>query len=142
MIAVGYPLVHANIFAERGIDIFMLIGALVWLLGLSIEATADRQLRSFFAQPPETRGSIMQSGLWRYSRHPNYFGEVLLWWGIFIIVAPLAYSYIALIGPITITCLILFVSGVPMAERMMAGKPGWEEYTRTTSVFVPLPPKG
>ncbi len=76
-----------------------------------------------------------------FSRHPNYFGEVLQWWGIFIIALSLPGSFFTIIGPLTITILILFVSGVPLLEKKYAGRPDFEDYKKRTSVFIPLPPK-
>jgi steroid 5-alpha reductase family enzyme len=83
----------------------------------------------------------MQTGLWRYTRHPNYFGEVLLWWGIYIIALPSPMSIYTLIGPVTISVLIFFVSGIPMLEEKYEGNPEYDEYKLRTSKFIPLPPK-
>jgi steroid 5-alpha reductase family enzyme len=79
--------------------------------------------------------------LWKYSRHPNYFGEVLLWWGIWLIAFSLPNGWFTVIGPITITFLILKVSGVPMLEKQLEKKPGFAEYRKKVSIFLPLPPK-
>ena len=83
----------------------------------------------------------MESGLWKYTRHPNYFGEVTLWWGIFIVVLSFPNALFTLVGPVTITILILFVSGIPLLEKKYAGRPDFEAYKKRTSVFIPLPPK-
>jgi steroid 5-alpha reductase family enzyme len=83
----------------------------------------------------------MDKGLWQYSRHPNYFGEVTQWWGIFIMALSIQGSFFTIIGPITITLLILFVSGIPLLEKKYAGRPDWEEYKKRTSIFIPLPPR-
>lgn len=83
----------------------------------------------------------MTTGLWSWSRHPNYFGEVLSWWGIWLMVLDLKYGWATIVGPIGITLLILYVSGVSMLEALMEKRPGFEEYKRTTSKFFPLPPR-
>lgn len=115
-----------------------LAGGLVWLIGFTIESTGDRQLKQFLAQPAN-RGKLMTSGLWHYSRHPNYFGEMTQWWGIGIIGFGASLMFAALVGPLIITLLLRFVSGVPPAERRAASKPGWDEYKKKTRMLVPLP---
>lgn len=114
------------------------LGTSVWLIGFLFEAIADKQLSEFVKT--KKPGQVMQSGLWRYSRHPNYFGEVTQWWGI-LLVALSARDIFALLSPATITFLILFVSGVPLLEKKYQGNPEFEVYKQKTSVFVPLPPK-
>jgi steroid 5-alpha reductase family enzyme len=79
--------------------------------------------------------------LWQYTRHPNYFGEVTQWWGIWIIALSVPGGWLSIIGPLTITILILKVSGIPMLEKKMAEKPEFTEYSKRTSVFIPLPPR-
>ncbi len=115
-----------------------LIGATVWLIGFLFEAVGDYQL-SAFKKKPENKGKIIESGLWKYTRHPNYFGEVSLWWGIFIITASSPGFLYGILGPLTITVLILFVSGVPMLEEKYKGNPEFEAYKKKTSKFFPLP---
>ena len=83
----------------------------------------------------------MQSGLWRYTRHPNYFGEVTQWWGIWIMALSVPYGLYSIVGPLTITFLILKVSGVPLLEQKMAEHPDFARYKKQTSMFIPLPPK-
>ena len=120
-------------------DYFMLGGALVWAIGLTLEVVADAQLAKFVKN--KKSGEIMQRGLWRYSRHPNYFGEVLLWWGIWLITLPTPYWWLTLITPVTITFLILKVSGVPMAEERYQDNPEFQAYAKRTNVFIPWRPK-
>ncbi len=115
------------------------IGIAVWAVGFLCESAADRQL-ALFVRDSNNTGKIMQSGLWKYSRHPNYFGEVTQWWGIWIISLGVG-GWWAVVGPLTITFLILFVSGVPLLEKKMAEKPEFAEYKRKTSVLVPWWPK-
>ncbi len=113
--------------------IFLILWFLIALFGLSFETIADLQLKTFL-QIKKPR-QIFMTGLYRYSRHPNYFGESMFWLWISFISLP--YSYIGIIGWIAITCLLLFVSGVPLQEARYEGRPEWEEYKKKTSVFVP-----
>jgi steroid 5-alpha reductase family enzyme len=116
------------------------LGVVLWIVGFSFEVLGDSQLRRFKADPAN-EGKVMDRGLWRYTRHPNYFGDATLWWGLGII-ALSARGWWALIGPVVMTVLLLRVSGVPLLERrMQRTRPDYEEYARRTSVFVPLPPK-
>jgi steroid 5-alpha reductase family enzyme len=112
------------------------LGLLIWGIGFFFESVGDAQLARFI-QNPENKGRLMQSGLWRYTRHPNYFGEVTQWWGIWLMTIGVPYWLPAIIGPVVITFLLRFVSGVPMTERSMARLPGFEEYKKRTNVFVP-----
>lgn len=116
------------------------VGGLVWLIGFSFEAVGDRQLLRFIRNPAN-RGKLMTAGLWRYTRHPNYFGEVTLWWGIWLMALSVPGGYWTIIGPLTIAVLILKVSGIPMLERRYEGRPDFEAYKRNTSAFFPLPPR-
>jgi steroid 5-alpha reductase family enzyme len=129
--------INKNIEAIGLLDIF---GVLVWLIGFYFESVGDRQLKQFVSNPVN-KGKIMDRGLWRYTRHPNYFGEVVLWWGVWILALSIPNGFLTIIGPITITILILFVSGIPMLEKKYAGRPDFEAYKKRTSVFFPLPPK-
>jgi steroid 5-alpha reductase family enzyme len=126
--------------------IWAIAGAVVWLLGLVIEAVADAQ-KSTFKAKSENRERFITSGLWKYSRHPNYFGEMLVWWGLFIFAVPFLHgvAFSVVIGPVFITLLLLFVSGIPLLERSAETKYGEDpvycEYKRRTSILVPLPPR-
>ncbi len=116
------------------------LGAGLWLIGFFFEAVGDWQLDRFI-QNSANQGKLMTSGLWRYTRHPNYFGESTMWWGIFFLVLGLPLSPLALVSPLLITFLLLKVSGIPMLEARFAGRPDWEEYKRKTSAFFPWFPK-
>lgn len=116
--------------------LWLVIGTMVWITGFICESVADTQLKKFLAHP-ENKGHIMQSGLWKYSRHPNYFGEVTQWWGLFIIGLGTAVGLFGIIGPLVITILIVFVSGIPLAEKSMAKNPEFEAYKKKTSVLIP-----
>lgn len=120
------------------------IGALAWLLGLVIESVADSQKSAW-----KRRGEkdYINRGLWAWSRHPNYFGELLLWWGIWIYALPSlsGLDHLAVFGPLFISLLILFVSGIPLlekaADKKYAGREDYAAYRAGTSVLIPLPPK-
>ena len=114
----------------------VVIGIIIWLVGFYFEVIGDYQLKCFIKEP-NNKGKILMTGLWKYTRHPNYFGEATMWWGLFIIAIASNVSWVAIISPITITCLLLFVSGVPILEKSMSKKPGYEEYVRKTSIFIP-----
>ncbi|SEW13326.1 DUF1295 domain-containing protein [[Clostridium] fimetarium] len=114
----------------------MILGILVWIIGFYFEAIGDHQLKLFISKK-ENRGNIMMTGLWKYTRHPNYFGEATMWWGIFILAISSGASILSIISPLTITLLLVFVSGVPMLEKSMKKKPGYSEYARKTSIFLP-----
>jgi steroid 5-alpha reductase family enzyme len=116
------------------------LGALVWLTGFLFETIGDRQL-SAFIRDPANRGQLMTRGLWAYTRHPNYFGEAALWWGMGILALSAPRGWLGLVGPALITFLLLFVSGVPLLEKKYKGRPDWEEYKKRTPIFFPWFPK-
>lgn len=117
-----------------------LAGTVVWVVGFLFEAAGDAQL-AHFKRDPENRGKIMNRGLWKYTRHPNYFGESLMWWGIFLLALSLPYGWTAVASPVLITFLLVRVSGIPMLEKKYAGNAEFQAYARRTSAFVPWPPK-
>ena len=116
-----------------------LLGALLCVLGLLFESIADAQLMLFKANP-DNKGKVLTSGLWQYSRHPNYFGEAVVWWGFYVIAPTAGYGW-TIFSPILMTYLLLNVSGVAMLERTMKVKPGYEEYIQRTNAFFPWFPK-
>ena len=117
------------------------LGFLVFFVGLAFEAIADAQLERF-KRNPLNEGAVLASGLWRYSRHPNYFGDACVWWGIWLIALDTGSAWWTAIGPALMTFLLLRVSGVALTERTIAERrPGYAEYARSTSAFVPLPPR-
>jgi len=141
MVAVGYSFVHVSVFGDSSALSFISIGGiLVWLVGYFFETVGDWQLDKFIANKPAS-SEILSSGLWKYTRHPNYFGEVTMWWGVWIMIVSLPLSYIALISPLMITFLILKVSGIPMLEKSFVDNQNFQEYKKHTSAFFPLPPK-
>jgi steroid 5-alpha reductase family enzyme len=116
------------------------LGVVVWLTGFSFETIGDRQLAAFI-KDPVNRGKLMIGGLWRFTRHPNYFGEAALWWGMAILALSAPRGWLGLIGPAVITFLLLFVSGVPLLEKKYRGRPDFEEYKKRTPIFFPWFPK-
>jgi steroid 5-alpha reductase family enzyme len=116
------------------------VGAAIWAVGFLFEVVGDVQL-VLFRRDPANKGKVLQTGLWRYTRHPNYFGEVLIWWGVWLIAAA-AHGYWSVYGPVVITLLLLRVSGVTLLEKSLKeSKPGYAEYVRRTSAFIPWPPR-
>ncbi len=134
---ISLPVIVLNSSQEIVVPAFLLAGAIVWLVGFLIESAADLQLESFVVSHP---GKLMKKGLWKYSRHPNYFGELMQWWGIGVMALSVDYGWISLIGPIVLTFLLLYVSGVPLAEKRSEKRDGWAEYKRRTSTIIPVPP--
>jgi steroid 5-alpha reductase family enzyme len=116
------------------------LGALAWQAGFLFETIGDRQLAAFIRDPAH-RGQLMTRGLWRYTRHPNYFGEAAMWWGLGILALSAPHGWLGLTGPAVITFLLLFVSGVPLLEKKYRGRLDWEEYKKRTSKFLPWFPK-
>lgn len=137
---VAQPILGINLSKSQALNWLDLIGAGVWLVGFYFEVRGDYELANF-VKNPQNKGKIMQKGLWSYTRHPNYFGEVTLWWGIFLICLAGGGSLVNIVGPATISILILFVSGIPLLEKKYEGRADFAKYKKTTSVFFPLPPK-
>lgn len=121
--------------------VWLFIGLLIWMVGFYFEAVGDRELDHFIQTKAEHGKVIIDSGLWKYSRHPNYFGESLMWWAIAVIGISASYSILPIISPIIITSLVLFVTGIPLIEKRFAGNPAWEDYKKKTSKFIPRRPK-
>ncbi|MEW5873195.1 MAG: DUF1295 domain-containing protein [Chloroflexota bacterium] len=127
---------------RKALDLFALVGFLVWVFGFTIEVVADRQ-KSRFNADPNNKGKFIQTGLWSRSRHPNYFGEIVLWVGVALIAIPVlqGWGWVALISPVFVTLLLTRVSGVPLlekkADQKWGGQPEYEAYKKTTPVLIP-----
>ncbi|HUV42868.1 MAG TPA: DUF1295 domain-containing protein [Patescibacteria group bacterium] len=136
-----------SITEHKTINFIMILGVAIWALGLIIETISDWQKFSF-KNKPKNKNLWIQTGLWKYSRHPNYFGEMLCWWGIFIFVLPFirGMSWLTIIGPFFITFILLFVSGIPPLEKRydkkFADNKKYQNYKKKTSILIPLPQKG
>ena len=116
-------------------------GIALWAVGLFFETVGDAQLARFKAVPAN-EGHVLDSGLWRYTRHPNYFGDFCVWWGLFLVAAALGAPWWTGVGPVLMSVLLVRVSGVALLERSLSRrKPGYEEYVRRTSAFFPRPPQ-
>jgi steroid 5-alpha reductase family enzyme len=136
---ISLPLL-ATMLAARAPDWRELPGLCVWLVGFGIEAVADFQLTRFRADPAN-HGAVLDRGLWRYSRHPNYFGECCLWWGFYLL-ALAAGAWWSIVAPLTMTVLLLRVSGVALLEQDIGERrPAYRDYIARTSAFVPWPPR-
>jgi steroid 5-alpha reductase family enzyme len=127
--------------AGAGIRWLEVLGTGVFLAGFLVEALADRQLTRFRADPAN-RGRVLDTGLWRYSRHPNYFGDALLWWGLWLVGGAATGAWWTVVAPVIMTVLLRYVSGVTLLERgMEERRPGYADYLRRTSPFLPRPPR-
>lgn len=141
MLVIAWEVVLINTRSGSGLGWLDGIGALVWLTGFCFQVVGDAQLTRF-KRDPSNQGDVLDTGLWRYTRHPNYFGEAVMWWGIFLVALNVSGGWMGVVSPLVITGLLLRVSGVPMLERDMAERrPGYREYVSRTSSFFPLPPK-
>lgn len=139
MFLIALPIIFTGLFDDKtSLGVLDYLGILVWLFGFIFESIGDWQL-SKFKSNLKNKGKIMKYGLWKYTRHPNYFGEVTLWWGIFIITLSVPNGVLSILGPLTISFLIIKVSGIPLLEAKYANNKEFEEYKRKTSVFFPLP---
>jgi len=138
MFLISIPSVFVMSFSEKILSFKDLMGVAIWLLGFFFETVGDWQMYQF-KKDFANKGKIMDMGLWSLTRHPNYFGEVTMWWGIFLISLSVRYFYIGIIGPLTISYLILKVSGIPLLEKKYEGRKDFENYKKRVSAFFPLP---
>lgn len=139
-VVVAAAVICINTADETAIGVWAWIGVGVWMVGFLCESIGDWQLKRFLERS-SSKNALMTSGLWRYTRHPNYFGEAVQWWGIWIMALSLPFGWMGIISPIVITYLLLCVSGVPLAERRAARKHGWKAYMNRTSMFIPRLPR-
>ncbi|NCB41579.1 MAG: DUF1295 domain-containing protein [Clostridia bacterium] len=139
-ITINLSTIVTNLEDVQGWTFFSSLGIAIWILGFIFESVGDTQLKKF-KNDTKNKGRLIDSGLWKYSRHPNYFGEATQWWGIFIMAVSGGDRLWLVISPAAITFFLLFVSGVPMLEKKYAGRPDWEAYKKRTSKFLPMPQK-
>jgi len=126
--------------AESSMGILNFAGVGIWLIGFLFESVGDYQLAKFKSMP-DSRGKVMDRGLWRFTRHPNYFGNAMIWWGLFFVAATWSTAWLV-ISPIFMTFLLVKVSGVALLERNLAGRSEeYRDYIKRTSAFIPWPPK-
>lgn len=140
LLIIALNIIIAATHGRDSLNFINVIGLAVWLVGFIFEAVSDWQLARFI-KDPINKDIVMTSGLWRYSRHPNYFGEVAQWWGIWLIVVGANWWWLGIVSPLLITFLILKVSGVPMLEKKYFGRLDFENYKKTTNKFFPWLPK-
>lgn len=140
MFLISIPSVLIMNFSNSTINLLDYLGISIWIIGFIFETVGDWQMYQF-KKNILNKGKIMNVGLWNLTRHPNYFGEVTMWWGIFLLSLSVNFAYIGIIGPLTISYLILKVSGIPLLEKKYEGRKDFEEYKNRVSAFLPLPPK-
>lgn len=132
--------IQVSASSGRGLPLVAVIGGLLWAVGLVFEALGDRQLAAFKADS-SNRGTVMDRGLWSWTRHPNYFGDSCVWWGIFLVAASAWPGVLTVLSPVAMTYFLVFATGARLLERHMAERPGYREYQQRTSYFLPRPPK-
>lgn len=158
----SYPFLHAytKIFILQGVIMLMIassiiviltaqsspdltitfIGIILWSVGFYFEAVGDYQLKQFI-HDSKNSGRIMKTGLWKYTRHPNYFGELLMWWSLWVIASTLPFGIFAIISPLLLTYLLLYVSGIPLLEKPFENNSEFKEYKKQTNALIPWFPK-
>ncbi len=139
LLIIASPVMLAAHTSNTTLSGYSYAGVTIWLIGFYFQAVGDYQLMVFLKRRTSAQ-EIMQTGLWKYTRHPNYFGEIMMWWGIYIIVLPLPGSGWFVISPLLITYLLLYVSGIPLLEKKYRGNAAFDDYKKRTSPLVPLPP--
>ena len=141
MFLVSLPVQLGQAATEPDLGWLAAAGVVVWVVGLFFEAVGDAQLARF-KKDPDSAGRVMDRGLWRYTRHPNYFGDACVWWGIALVAAETPVGRWGLIGAVVMTVLLRRVSGVTLLEKSLnKRRPGYADYVARTSAFVPRPPK-
>jgi steroid 5-alpha reductase family enzyme len=132
--------IQVGMFEGGGIGPVAYVGLAVWLVGVLFEAVGDAQMERFRSDPAN-KGKVIDVGLWRYTRHPNYFGDACVWWGIYLVAAERWPGVLTIPAPLIMTLLLTKGSGARIMEQHMARRPGWAEYAARTSGFFPLPPR-
>jgi steroid 5-alpha reductase family enzyme len=137
---ISFPL-QAAMYIRSGWSALAFVGAAVWLIGVFFETVGDAQLGRFRGDPAN-KGQVMDRGLWRYTRHPNYFGDATVWAGIYLVAAEHWIGALTFASPVLMAWFLSFKTGKPLLEKQMAAtKPGYADYMKRTSGFFPLPPK-
>lgn len=140
LLLIAMPVLYVNTYGGGPFAWTDVVGVVLWCVGFSYEVVSDSQLFRF-KRDQRHKKQIFANGLWRYSRHPNYFGECLMWWGIFLIALSIPGGFLTGFGPLLITFLLLRVSGVPLLERHMSTRPNFDRYCRQTSMIIPWFPR-
>ncbi|TWP46135.1 DUF1295 domain-containing protein [Lentzea tibetensis] len=133
--------VQVALHLDAPLNVLDWLGLLLWLVGFTFEAVGDWQLARFKADP-SSKGQVMDTGLWRYTRHPNYFGDAVVWWGLFLFALHTWPAVLTIVGPLVMTLLLAKGTGKPLLEKDIGQRrPGYAEYVRRTSGFIPMPPR-
>ncbi len=141
LLLIAYPIIIVKQYERNVLTIFDLLGTGLWISGFLYEVIGDWQLKRFIKYEKSESNQILKTGLWRYTRHPNYFGESLVWWGIFFIVLSVPNGWWAIFSPVLITFLLLKVSGVPLLEKKYQDNKEYQAYAKKTNKFIPWFPK-
>lgn len=136
MLIMAYPIILVFNSDPSVLTIYDIIGVMLFIFGFLFESISDYQLAKFKSKP-ENNGKLMINGLWKYSRHPNYFGEVVLWWGLFFIALSSNYGWTGIISPLLITIILTCIYGIPSLEKKFKGREDWEAYKAKTPKFFP-----
>lgn len=139
MLFVSLP-VQVAMYAQGAVGWLGWLGAAVWLVGFAFETIGDAQLTAF-KRNPANRGTVLDTGLWRYTRHPNYFGDAVVWTGLFLVAADSWPGVLTILSPALMYWALANKTGKPLTEERMGARPGYREYVANTSGFFPLPPK-
>lgn len=137
LLIVSLPILLVNTGTSTVVGWWTVLGIIIWVIGFGYEVIGDYQLAQF-KKNPENKGKLLTTGLWSTTRHPNYFGEALSWWGVFLVTLNESRNMWGIIGPIVITLLLLFVSGVPLLEKKYKDRPDFKAYAKKTAKFVPF----
>lgn len=140
MYIIALPIILVHAASQPGLNVLDFVGLGVWIFGFFFESVADFQLKQF-KQESHNKGRIMKYGLWRYTRHPNYFGEAMMWWGIYLVTVSVENGWLMVFSPVLITVLLLFVSGVPLLEKKYKDNLEFEQYAKETNRFIPWFPR-
>ena len=143
---VGRVVLHGPTNYASEIGLLAILGALLWLIGFLFEAVGDAQLAAFLKKNkgydgPADEKPVMDKGLWKYTRHPNYFGNACMWWGIWLVACQAPWGWATIFAPIIMTLLLTKVSGRDLLERDMGRRKNYQDYIERTSGFFPMPPK-
>ncbi|MBY9014993.1 MAG: DUF1295 domain-containing protein [Candidatus Lokiarchaeota archaeon] len=133
---VGFPELFANLSINPILNWLDIVGIVLWITGFYFEMIGDYQLRKFLKNP-ENKGKVMDQGLWKYTQHPNYFGEVLMWWSLYLLVINVPYGFFTIFGPIIINFMIIKVSGVRLLNKRFEKDDKYADYKKRTSAFIP-----
>lgn len=136
MLIVLLPVIFVNSSMDSTLTALDIVGVGLWFVGFVFQAVSDLHLY-LFKKKPKNQDKLLTTGLWALTRHPNYFGEICMWWGIWLMALSIRGGFYTIIGPLTITYLLLFVSGVPMVEKQYEKNKAYQKYKQRTSKFIP-----